>query len=205
MKRALAFAGLLLLMALLATGKWLTGYLVRPLDHVFVSMAAGLLSLSLASIALIHLGLGRRPLPKRVAFCVAALTLAALPVLGPSKIDGFECRMRQTGEAEWLAIADEARALIRAASADGRLPRAPLKDWNRPYTRQLSATHPVLTLGDSTPRLFVTEEHVSIDWGSGITGSLVVEVTATPPNQKYVAGGLYRERRIYEHVSLVWE
>lgn len=194
----------LLLSAAFVLAKWLSGYFISPLASVGISMICVLSSIVVAAGAISHLIAGQRVLRQRVSIFLGTLAIASLPFLASFDLEGFEYRIRQVSESEWLEIAGNARSLILASSDDGKLPRHPVRNWNREYVEQLANSYPILKLGDVTPKLFVGEDNVGVYWGSGVVGTLAVDISSTSIDQPYVSDGFFQRKKIYDHVALVW-
>lgn len=162
----------------------------------------------LALSSIIHLGVGKEPFRQRLAFsagAIVALAIAVLPWATSLKVKAFEFRVKQTSESEWLRLAEDARRLVRASSEDGQLPSRPDNDWNRGYVRYLADSHPILRLGDFPPKLFVTEEMVGVYWGTGLIGTLAVDVSFAPSAGGPEFDGFFRRKEVSDHLAIVWE
>jgi len=198
-----------LLSVALAAGLWTSGYFIvlapfgvlSPFAELALFLALILLAVASAALLLA----GKRPLPQRVLFVLCVMAMASLPWAAPWQLQGFQSRIKQMSDAEWLQIADDARDLIRASTADGQLPRGPDHNWNRQYVAQLVDSHDVLGLGDFPPKLFVSEDAVGIYWGSGLIGTLAVEVYSAPTREEPVSGGFHKRKSLSDHVALVWD
>lgn len=204
MKLLVTISSILLTSMAFALAKWVSGYLIYPLISGLISMASVIAAMLMVAGAVIYLGFGRKlALRQRAAVLAGTFAIAILPFAMPYELLGFEFRVRQTSQPEWLEIADDARSLILAASGNGQLPRGPIHDWNREYVKQLAGSHPVLAAGDYTPKLFVAPDCVGIYWGSGIVGTLAVEISSSP--EVLASDGFFQRRRIDDHIALVWE
>lgn len=192
-----------------AAGLWVSGYLIllAPLG-VFspfgeIALALGLILSAAASAILVSVG--KRSLRQRVILAIGVLAMASLPWTTPWRLNGFESRVKQTSDAEWLKIANDARDLLRATAPDGQLPRHPDSNWNRKYVAKLAESHSVLRLGDFPPKLFVTDDSVGVYWGSGLIGTLAVDISTEPSSEPPASDGFFRRKRISKHVTLTWE
>ncbi len=53
--------------------------------------------------------------------------------------------------------------------------------------------------------LFVAEDSVGVFWGSGLIGTLAVEVSSDPNREPAAFDGFFSRRKISDHITLVWE
>lgn len=207
---ALLGATVVLLLALaLVAGRWVSGYFVRL--ELFGSLSpfvelGALLALVLFAGATVALaGLGKHSLRQKTILAAIVLAVASTPWLAPWRVKGFEHRMTQTSDAEWLMLADDARRLLRATTADSQLPRHPDHEWNRRHVAKLAEAHPVLRLGEFPPKLFVSEDLVGVYWGSGLVGTLAVDIRSDPSGEPPAAGGQFRSKAATAHIAITWE
>lgn len=199
----------ILLSAASVAGLWVSGYfiLLVPLGvfSPFVELAIALALIVLAVASAILVGVSKRPLHQRMILAIGVLTFASLPWTAPWRLKGFESRVKQTSDTEWIRLADDARDLLRASTADGRLPRQPGLDWNRRYVAELAGSHPILRLGEFPPKLFVAEHSVGVYWGSGLVGTLAVDISSEASSEPPASSGSFRRKRVSDHVTLAWE
>ncbi len=190
-------------------GLWLSGYFILLIPFGLFSpfaelgLALALIFFAIASVILV--GLGKHSSHQRMIVALGVLVIASLPWATSWRINGFEFRIKQTSDADWLTLADDARTLLRGSTADGQLPRHPGLHWNRQYVVKLAESHPVLRLGDFPPKLFVDEDSVGIYWGSGLIGTWAVDISSEPSSEPPVSDGYFTRRRVSDHVTLTWE
>ena len=107
--------------------QWVRGYFILFMPFGFYTPLVNLtlsLALIISGFAATIFACRGEPSKVRRAFVVACfLTIVCLPWLTSWQLHGFESRVSQTTDREWLQIADEARSLIRSSTPDGRLPR----------------------------------------------------------------------------------
>lgn len=184
------------------------GYLIRlaPLGiftpaYYFIFFAALLTLVVLSLVVAIRV---QRPAIQRVALVLVVLAIAYLPFAAAFSLKGFEYRVRQTSDASWLKLAVDAQAMLRASTSNHQLPRYPGQNWNRHFVVKLAEEHSVLKLGDFPPKLFVNEDSVSIDWGSGLIGTRAVHIS-TIRNAAALNPSVVGTKRISDVVTISWE
>ena len=186
--------------------QWTSGYFVRLLPlSIFtpvVMLVAFLLLAMLTLGALAFLCVGKRRFRDRAAFAAAILVAAILPFPTSLQLAGFEFRIRQTPEADWQRLADDARRL-KHLSDSGQPGVGRGKQWNRHIVEGLANSHPIVSFGDFPPKLSIRESHVGVYWGSGMIGTLAVEISVE--NRPAVPDGYHRRKKIYDRVTMVSE
>lgn len=198
-----------LLSAVVVSGLWASGYHIRlvPFGRFspFAELAlfGALMLFALASLILVVVA--RLPRLRRAILVVAILAMTWLPWAAPWRLMGFESRILGTRDEAWLKLADDARSLMRASTPDGQLPRHPGVHWNRQYVARLAEAHPVLRLGDFPPKLFVGEDSFGVYWGSGLIGTLAVDISSSARSDPPAPDGYFGRKRVTGHVTLVWE
>jgi hypothetical protein len=186
--------------------QWTSGYFVRLLPlSIFtpvVTLAAFLLLAMLTVGALAFLCVGKRRFRDRAAFASVISVAALLPFSTSLQLAGFEYRIRQTPEAGWQRLSDDARRL-KLLSDSGQPGVGRSKLWNRHIVDGLAPSHPILSFGDFPPKLWIRDSHVGVYWGSGTIGTLAVEISVE--NRPAVTDGYYRSTKIYDSVTMVSE
>jgi len=127
---------------------------------------------------------------------IALLMLALQWAVPPLAMAGFQARMSQFGEAEYLALADAMK------STAGPRPRGDLLS-NSAVATTLADVHPILRVAPVRPKAYIHSEGVQIRWGSGLTGAFAVDIwngETEPP----VSADTTEPRPLYRHVRLVW-
>ena len=210
--RILAIVSLLMVVLLSVASiaeQWMRGFFVLFMPYGFFTplVILGLtFALIVSGIAAIALSWKReQSRPRRALLIAFVATLVCLPSLGSYTLHGFESRVKTVSDGEWLAIADEAREMIRSSTPGGALPQGPDADWNRRYVRRLAQSHPALRVGESLPKMFVDEKQVSFYWGSGLIGTLGVDIATSPVKDAPRPDGFFGRRRVSDHLILVWE
>ena len=210
--RFLAIVSLLMVVLLSVASiaeQWVRGFLVLFMPYGFLTPLVVLalnLALIASGIAAITVFWKHEKSRLRKALASAlVLTLIVLPSLGSYTLNGFESRIRMVSDSEWLAIASEAREMVRSSAPNGVLPRAPDADWNRGYVRRLAWSYPALRVGDSLPKMFVDENQVSFYWGGGLVGTLGIDIVTLPVKDPPAFDGFFGRRQISDHLILVWE
>ena len=210
--RFLAIVSLLMVVLLSVASiaeQWMRGFFVLLMPYGFFTPLVVLalkLALIVSGIAAITLFWKREKSGLRKGLVFAFLvTLIVLPSLGSYTLNGFESRVKMVSDSEWLAIASEARGMIRSSAPNGVLPRAPDADWNRGYVRRLARSYPALRVGDSLPKMFVDENQVSFYWGGGLVGTLGIDIVTLPVKDPPTVDGFFVRRQVSEHLILVWE
>lgn len=195
---------------LLGFGDWVCGALgiVVPVLLVGPLLVIGAVIL-VGTVLTAWLGLAarrKRSLPVLgLDLLVLALSMA-IALFGPSLTQGFAWRIRATPEADWLRLADDARELARAAAPDGVLPKRSDFYRNRRFLPELAQRHAFLDLRFGGPtKLFITEDIIALDWGSGLVGIFSVAIHAEPVAEEIQNDALYTTRRIHPRVTLTWE
>ena len=192
----------------LAVSELALGYFIRlaPLGLLtplfYLALVLALLILVVSSI--VAATRSRSPARERLAFVLVIFAIACLPWVKIWTIEGFEYRVRQTNDASWMRLATDAQEMLRASTPNRQLPDYPDHDWNRRYVLELAKSHPVLRLGDFPPKLFVEEDSVSIDWGSGLIGSRSVHISTGSNDARLKPQG-DRSRRISDVVTIGWD
>lgn len=195
---------------LLGVGDWVCGVLaiVAPVLVVWPLLVVGAVVL-VGTVLTAWLGLAarrKRSLPVLgLDLFVLALSMA-ISLFGPSLRQGFAWRIRATPEADWLRLAEDARGLARAAAPDGVLPKRTDFYRNRRFLPELGRRHAFLDLRFGGPtKLFITEDIVALDWGSGLVGFFSVAIHTRPVADEIQHDALYTTRRIHPRVTLTWE
>jgi len=182
-------------------GSFASGYFasLAPLSLAtpFVGIGLALLVLIMAGALVYRLFAGKEILSKRAIPVAIALIFTAVCLQIPSQEVGFRHRMAQTSEAQWIALAGEARAAVATDARSSDI-------WHRKTVRDLAKTHPVLALGDWPPKLFVSKSMTSFYWGSGLVGTLGVDVLE-PGHEPSPSVGYYRYFKLYPRVIVVAE
>lgn len=68
-----------------------------------------------------------------------------------------------------------------------------------------SATRFSTCVSGGPTKLFITQDIVALDWGSGLVGFFSVAVHAEPVAEEIQNDALYTTRRIHPRVTLTWE
>ena len=191
---------------LLMAIQWSSGYfaLLAPFSILTPLVLIGIF-LSLAALTLVTLVLlciGRQGFRDRAIFAAVALVAASLPFWSSLQLAGFEFRVRQMTEVQWQRLADDVRQAKADADSDASNGRR-RDQWDRDISIALAATHPVLAIGDFPPKLSIRKEHVGVYWGSGLIGTLAVEVSVEP--QPALSRGYRQRTLIYDRVVMVWD
>lgn len=152
----------------------LTGFFASPAAWIalpFLLTASSIPAL-LALFAMMHLVIGRDPLPVRARFAAltVAIAITAMTAAPSLMVAGFQLRMGGIDEHAWLALAADVRTgFASARSGDGRL-----------LARQLAPRHPILTAGENWPRLSESDRGVGVCWGGTLGGLLCVSIVDDP-------------------------
>lgn len=191
-------------------GDWLCGAigLVTPvlmLGPLF-ALAAVVLMLTLLVGWLGLAAMRERPLPVLGLDLLCLLLAATIATQGPSLQQGFAWRIAATPEADWLQLAEDARALASASAADGLLPKRTGFYENRRFLPELGKRHAFIQPWlDAPTKLFITESAVALDWGSGLAGPMMIGIHVDPVNDADAPHALYTTQRIHPRVTLTWE
>ncbi|MFY8135929.1 MAG: hypothetical protein ACOVKS_13085 [Aquimonas sp.] len=194
----------------LGFGDWLCGAigLITPVLMLgpLLALAGVVLMLTLLVGWLGIAAVRNRPLRVLVLDLLCLLLAATISALGPSLQQGFAWRIAATPEADWLRLAEDARALARASTADGRLPKRAHFDQNRRLLPELGKHHAFLRLWlDAPNKLFITDSAVALDWGNGLSGPMEIGIHVDPVNAADTPHVLYTTQRILPRVVLTWE
>lgn len=152
----------------------LTGFFASPaawLALPFLLIALSIPTLS-ALFAVMHLVIGRDPLPIRARFAALTLMIALVTwsVASSLMFAGFQLRMGGVDEQAWMALAADVRTGF--ASAHSRDPRQ--------LARTLAPRHPILKAGEDWPRLSRSDSGVGVCWGGTLGGLLCVNIDDGP-------------------------
>lgn len=195
---------------LLGVGDWVCGVLgiVAPVLVVWPLLVVGAVIL-VGTVLTAWLGLAvrrKRSLPVLGLDLLVLMLSMAIALFGPSLTQGFAWRIRATPEADWLRLAGDARELARAAAPDGSLSKRTDFYRNRRFLPELGRRHAFLDLRFGGPtKLFITEDIVALDWGSGLVGFFSVAIHTRPVADEIQHDALYTTRRIHPRVTLTWE
>ena len=194
--------------ATLAIERWVSGYFIQlaPFGFFTPLVMLGLLLTLLALVIWLIVTTVRasRPIGQKSALVLIILVIALLPFFTPSSLSGFEHRVRQTSDASWLDLAREVQRMHRARTEKKNLLDFADREWSSQTAQKLAETHPILKLGDFPPVLLVEEDSVYFMWGSGLIGTLAVNVS-TNPDVAVRTPSSDRGKRISNVVAISWD
>jgi hypothetical protein len=199
---------ILVLSGTLALEIWESGYFMRlaPFGAYtpFVTLGLLLAIPIVAATATLKAIRAKRPAIHRAGMVAVIVAIALLPLFTPSGVSGFERRIRQTSDAEWLRPAVDVQRMLCDSTTKRQLPCSSDRHRNRRIAMKLAQTHPVLRLGEFPPRLYAGENSVDVSWGNGLNGTLAVHITTNPAAEvRTPSNG--REKRISDVVRISWD
>ncbi|KFN49800.1 hypothetical protein P873_09600 [Arenimonas composti TR7-09 = DSM 18010] len=114
-----------------------------------------------------------------IVLALVGAAIAAPSPLMPSAFDAFTWRMSTFSEEQFQTLARDLRAELATTSHTGRLGHLDGGTRER-VLRSLRPRHRILDIGDFPVDLNVHENHVSIEWASGLTGGYEVFIADGP-------------------------
>jgi len=170
----------------------------------FVFIGIALIPLAIFIIALIYFIRRKSPILGRVVLLFCALMLLVLPYLPfvsvPTQMDGFRARMATIKPDQWKRFALAARTMAKQDENEEDI-------WHDypAIVEALAPNYSFLKLGDWPPRLSFVGKRTILCWGSGLVGSLSVEIWDGEVDSRYYANYDRQPIELYPGVLLTSE
>ena len=159
---------------LLAGSPWISGAMgiIMPVRVLWPFLMIGLgIAVLVAALAEMGLAISGRRSARGALVGLAVLGISAVClVVAPSQRDGFEWRVARIAEADWIRLADDARRTKSDANADGTPKSSAGSGRVKRLPPELGQGHAHLNLRFDSPRLYISDTRVTLDWGSGLMG-----------------------------------
>jgi len=182
---------------------WNSGYDVEVSPHFGIVLVSTLVPLMVFILSTFTLFRRNRSKHNRLIYFGTAATIFLVPFFLPipAQFDGFESRMREYNNDELRSFESAVRQALTLNPEKERSESAFDFINNSVLVEQYS----FLALGDTPPRIEVSENLVTVSWRSGVYSSLGLHIwrDSVDPSHYDTPGIIYKTRPLYSAILLV--